>query len=184
MLVAILGLDRNFDTPEETGAFLDDNRLLIFLGAIAMGLAGLGLLVFWDGIRRLIIAEPELRSNVSHLVFGSGALGIGLLMLSWPFKVGIASEAGSALDFAAYQSLEDIHHWYLVYAQGLFALSTGILFFALHGAAAVPSWVKVTVGIGAATSLVYDAFTPLILIFPLWVIAFGFFLFKHPEPED
>ncbi|HUP15080.1 MAG TPA: hypothetical protein VM848_03370 [Acidimicrobiia bacterium] len=119
VLANLVVFTRNFDDAEDVARYLDDSKLLIFLGAVAVGIAGLGFLWFLTQLRAILSYEEGAPGRLSALSFGAGILFVGLWWLSAPIDVGVAATVGSGLDHPIYQTLRDTAHWQFVYCNSL-----------------------------------------------------------------
>jgi hypothetical protein len=172
-LATLLVFTRNFDTAEEVSQYLDDSKLLIFLGAIAVGAAGLGFLWFLTQLRAMLATGEDLPARLSALAFGGGVVFVGLWWMSTPVDVGVTAVVGSQLDHSVYQALRDIAHWHFVYSQLALALALLSVYLIARRTRVIPRWAIRFTAVVAGTSLLYDLATPIVLLLPVWAIAMG-----------
>lgn len=164
---------RNFDTAEEVSKYLDDSKLLIFLGAIAVGVAGLGFLWFLTQLRAILAPIEDPPARLSALAFGGGVLFVGLWWVSMPVDVGVAAVVGPQLDHSVYQTLQDIAHWQFVYSQLAPALALLSVYLIARKTDVIPKWAIRFTAVVMVTTLLYDLATPIVLLLPVWAIVMG-----------
>lgn len=180
-LANLLVFTRNFDTPEEVSQYLDDSKLLIFLGAIAVGAAGLGFLWFLTQLRAMLAANEDPPGRLSALAFGAGVLFVGLWWLSSPVDVGVTAVVGSELDHSVYQALRDIAHWQFVYSQLALALALLSVYLIARNTTVIPKWAVRFTAVITVTTLLYDLATPIVLLLPVWATAMGIVMLRTDE---
>lgn len=180
-LANLLVFTRNFDTAEEVSQYLTDSKLLIFLGAIAVGVAGLGFLWFMTQLRAMLATGEDAPARLSALAFGGGVLFVGLWWVSTPVDVGVTAVVGSQLDHSVYQTLRDIAHWQFVYSQLALALALLCVYLIARRAHVIPKWAIRFTAVVAVTTLLYDFATPIVLLLPVWAIAMGIAMLRTGE---
>lgn len=180
-LANLLVLTRNFDTAEQASEYLDDSKLLIFLGAVAVGLAGLGFLWFVAQLRVILWRDEGAPGRLSALSFGAGVLFVGLWWVSTPIDVGVAATVGSSLDHSIYQALRDVAHWQFVYSQLALAAALFSIYLIGRKTETLPRWAARLTAVVAVTALLYDIATPIVLLVPVWAIAMAIAMLQVDE---
>lgn len=180
-LANLLVFTRNFDTAEEVSQYLGDSKLLIFFGAITVGLAGLGFLWFLTQFRAMFATNEHPPGRLSALAFGAGVLFVGLWWLSSPVDVGVSATVGAQLDHSVYQTLRDIAHWQFVYSQLALALALLSVYLIARNTTVIPKWAVRFTAVVTVTTLLYDLATPMVLLLPFWAMAMGIVMLRTGE---
>lgn len=180
-LANLLVFTRNFGTAEEVATYLDENRLLIFLGAVSVGVAGLGFLWFLAQLRVMLAIHDGTPGGLSTLSFGAGILFVGLWWVAMPVDVGIAATVGSGLDHPVYQALRDVAHWHIAYSQLALATALLAIYLTSRRTDVFPRWMSRFTAIVTVTSLLYIVATPIVLLVPVWAIAMAIAMLRVDE---
>lgn len=180
-LANLLVFTRSYDTAEGVSQYLDESRPLIFFGALAVGVAGLGFLWFLTQLRAMLATNEDPRGRLSALAFGGGVLFVGLWWVSMPVDVGVTAIVGSQPDHSVYQTLRDITHWQFVYSQLALAVALVSVYLIARSTSVIPKWVIRFTAVVAVTTLLYDLATPIVLLLPVWAIAMGIVMLRTEE---
>lgn len=169
-LAHALVFDRSFDTPAQIADWLDNNLGMQYAGSIAIAIAGVAFLVLMSNVKQLV-SEADVSSSSSALMFSASVLFVGLLWVASPIDVGIAEYVGSDIDVTTYEAISNIAHQHLLYSQIAVAVSLGVLF-SLGRRNDWPVWTVWLTGVVVVTSVAQLILPALILLLPLWAVAF------------